>query len=94
MENISLEKTTNTFLIPSTVLVAALGVAGTEALKLGICVLGLIVGVMWVGSSREAYRECKPTFRAKAFVALGWLFLAGYLFAAIIHADQWRKELL
>ena len=87
-------KITEIFLVPSAILIGALGVAGTEPLKTGISALGLASGVAWAVCSWDAFRPVNiyPPLREHV---LGWLpalFIAGWLVSLIVHLVGWGKQ--
>jgi hypothetical protein len=90
--NPDLIKVTEIFLIPSSFLVAALASATTNYHKAGVSVLGLIVSVLWLVSSREAWRETTPINanqrRPARTLILVWLpiiFVVGWLLSIAVH---------
>jgi hypothetical protein len=54
--NADLTKLVEIFLVPSSILVGALGVASTEPLKTGISMLGLVVSILWAICSHDVFR--------------------------------------
>jgi hypothetical protein len=78
------------FLVPATILFAALGVATTEALKTLLCFIGVVVSTAWL---YRLYRwtGLSDTDRYTAF-ALAYMFFAAAFIAAVVHFRLWRKE--
>ena len=80
------------FLIPISILFAALGVARTEALKTLVSALGVGISVIWV---------CR-VFRWAGFLSLGdkytglglaIIFLVATIIALVVHGLLWWPEL-
>jgi hypothetical protein len=95
-----LVKVTEIFLIPSSFLVAALGTADTNPHRFGASLLGLIVSVLWLVCSWDAHREAltepparQHSVRLRILAGLPWLFVAGWLTSAVIHALLWNRPL-
>jgi hypothetical protein len=87
-------KITEIFLVPSAVLVGAIGVASTEPLKTGISFLGLVSSAIWAVCSWDVFRPVNihPTLRE---AALGWLpalFVSVWLVSLIVHGFAWSKQ--
>ena len=64
-EDALLNTRTQIFLVPLSVLVGALGVAGTVSLKLCVSVLGLLVTVFWIMCSLQSWQVIKRLTVAK-----------------------------
>jgi hypothetical protein len=80
------------FLVPATILFAALGVATTEALKTLLCFIGVVVSTAWL---YRLYRwtGLSDTDRYTAF-ALAYMFFAAAFIAAVVHfrlCKEWGK---
>src|SRR5689334_5549107 len=98
-----LVKVTEIFLVPSSFLVAALGTADTNPHRAAVSLVGLIVCVMWVTCSREAYSEATPEISGSAGLApprrirlLAWLpvvFLVGWSVSVVIHVWLWGRPI-
>ena len=78
------------FLIPATILVAALAAATTEALKTLLCLMGVVVSVAWVDRLYSWEKLSVPDARAAYTLAL--LFLIASLVAGLVHLRLWHKE--
>jgi hypothetical protein len=95
-----LVKTTELFLIPSSFLVAALGTADTNFHRSAVSLLGLIVSLLWLRCSREAYVETTASAPQIAQTArirtLAWfplVFIAGWCFSLVVHLLLSRQDL-
>jgi hypothetical protein len=78
------------FLVPATILISALGLAATEALKTLLCFIGVAVSTAWLF---RLYRwtGLSDADRSTAF-ALAYIFFAAAIIAAIVHFRLWRRE--
>ena len=78
------------FLVPATILFAALAVATTEALKTLLCIIGVVVSTAWL---YRLYRwtGLSDADRNTAF-ALAYIFFAAAIIAAGVHFRLWHKE--
>ena len=78
------------FLVPATILFAALAVATREALKTLLCIVGVVVSTAWL---YRLYRwtGLSDADRNTAF-ALAYIFFAAAIIAAVVHFRLWRKE--
>ncbi len=78
------------FLVPATILFAALAVSTTEALKTLFCIIGVVVSTAWLF---RLYRWTGLTDadRNTAF-ALAYIFFAAAIIAAGVHFWLWHKE--
>jgi hypothetical protein len=78
------------FLVPATILFAALAVATREALKTLLCIIGVVVSTAWL---YRLYRwtGLSDADRHTAF-ALAYIFFAAATIAAVVHFRLWRKE--
>ncbi len=78
------------FLVPATILFAALAVATTEALKTLLCIVGVLVSTAWL------YRLYRWTGLSDAdqhtAFALAYIFFAAATIAAVVHFRLWHKE--
>lgn len=88
-----LSKITEIFLTPNSILVGALGVAGTERLKTGVSFLGLTSSVMWLVCSHDALPNPVPSTRVGVLAWLPLLFIAGWLISSAVHGWRWYKLL-
>lgn len=93
--NPDLTKLAEIFLVPSSILVGALGVASTEPLKAGISILGLVVSILWAICSRDAFRDIQPnpSVRESVLVWLSTLFILGWLISTKLHGWRWTQGL-
>jgi len=78
------------FLVPATILFAALAVATREALKTLLCIIGVVVSTAWL---YRLYRwtGLSDADRHTAF-ALAYIFFAAAVIATVVHFRRWRKE--
>ena len=74
------------FLIPSGVLVAALGVAGTEPLKVAISLIGLLIAALW---SWSTFRERRSSEFDRSLRCLPWIFGSLWLISVAVHGVLW-----
>ncbi|CAN0404302.1 unnamed protein product, partial [Phaeothamnion confervicola] len=85
------------FLVPATVLIAALSNADNERLKTGVSFLGLAVSLIWWASAGQFYAELPEDSRSfwKPFWlsghALPFLFVVTWLVSMVIHARRWHR---
>src|SRR5260370_14233475 len=79
------------FLVPATILFAALAVATREALKTLLCIIGVVVSTAWL---YRLYRWTGLTDadRHTAF-ALAYIFFPAAIIAAAVHFRLLRKQL-
>ena len=78
------------FLVPATILFAALAVATREALKTLLCIIGVVVSTTWL---YRLYRwtGLSDADRNTAF-ALAYIFFAAAVIAAVVHFRLWYLE--
>jgi hypothetical protein len=91
MEELTLVKATEVFLVPTSIMIGAFGVASTEQLKTGLSVVCMIVAVMWGVCVRESF----PAGRSPAAIVLASLPVLFLLVAAIstvVHGWAWYQE--
>lgn len=74
-----LTKLVEIFLVPSSILVGALGVASTEPLKTGISTLGFVVSILWAICGHDAFQtiQSNPSVRESVLACLPPLFITG-----------------
>jgi hypothetical protein len=85
---------TQVFLIPSTILVGALGVARTEGLKTGISHLGLLTTVVWlVGFMAAPAPDSGAIGLTRAIRGLAIVFFIGWGVATLVHWSAYVREL-
>lgn len=91
--NPDLTKLAEIFLVPSSILVGALGVASTEPLKTGISILGLLVSILWAICSHDAFRTIQPnpSVRESVLACLPTLFILGWLISTGVHGWRWSQ---
>jgi hypothetical protein len=87
---LDLAKITELFLTPSSILVAALGVARTDPLKTGISGLGFVLSILWINCSRGATAG-ESSMRAKILEKLPVIFIFFWVFSTIVHALLWAN---
>ena len=100
---LDLVKTTEIYLVPCSFLVAALGTADTNPHRAAVSFIGLVVGVMWWVSSREAFAEGAPADGEKAATVgsrrvrmMLWLpvfFVGAWAVSVISHLILWQHPL-
>ncbi len=78
------------FMVPATILVAALGFSATEAWKTLLCFIGVAVSTVWL---YRLYRwtGLPDTDQHTAF-ALAYIFFAAAFIAAVVHFRLWYLE--
>jgi hypothetical protein len=72
------------FLIPSTIMFAALANAGTEGLKAGIGLVGLITALIWLARLGRWTTDIKAADRSAA-MALSLLFVVAWAVVTAVH---------
>jgi hypothetical protein len=72
------------FLIPSTIMFAALANAGTEGLKVGIGLVGLATALIWLSRLGRWTTDIKAADRSAA-MALSRLFAFAWGVVTIVH---------
>jgi hypothetical protein len=82
--------TCHMFMVPATILVAALGLAATEALKTLLCFIGLIVSGAWF--FRLLYWTGLSGPDQFAAFTLAITFLLAAMIALVVHFILWREE--
>src|SRR5712675_2923377 len=71
------------FLVPATILFAALAVATREALKTLLCIIGVVVSTAW---PYRLYRWTGlPDADRNTAFALAYIFFAAAIIAAVVH---------
>jgi hypothetical protein len=78
------------FLIPATILAAALAAATTEALKSLLCFMGVVVAGAWI--YRLYWWDKLTAADAHAAYALAILFLVASAVAGAVHLRLWYKK--
>jgi uncharacterized membrane protein len=78
------------FLVPVTILFAALGASSTEQLKTLISIMGIATSAIWVGClliwpGLEGINFYPP-------LILSMIFAAAWIIAAMVHAYLWYEE--
>lgn len=84
------EETAQLFLVPLGVLVAALGVAGTEPLKTGVSLIGWFVAALWVWSVNGIGNAPTTNFEHSLLI-LPWAFAGFWLVSLCVHAYLWLR---
>ena len=79
------------FLVPATILFAALGVASTKSLKTVISLMGVVTSGVWYYRILE-WTGLKPVDSRTAHILAG-LFLLAWLGSLIVHAYRWGAGL-
>lgn len=85
-------KITEVFLVPSTVLVGALGVATTEPLKAGTSFLGIIVSGVWLTALCDTAGFPPTSIRYAALFILALIFFLGWIVSFVIHGRLVRQK--
>src|SRR5687768_13691631 len=94
VNQLDIVKVTEVFLVPSSILVGALGVARTEGLKSGISALGFLLTVLWLICVCGAYGAAstpKP-WRLTMLVFMPALFLVSWSISLRIHVKNYLNE--
>jgi hypothetical protein len=73
------------FLIPSTIMFAALANAGTEGLKVGIGLVGVSTAVIWLKRLRKWIPPDIKAADRSAAMALSILFVVAWAVVTIVH---------
>lgn len=83
------------FLIPATILVGALGVAGNESLKVGISILGLVFAVLWSIAAIDAGNALGRTASVREWILilLPTFCIAVWLICVLIHGMNFLSKL-
>lgn len=76
------------FLVPSGVLIAALGVAGSEPLKTGVSAIGLLLAALWVWSTIGSNKNSTTNFESSLLI-LPWIFGILWLVSLVVHSRLW-----
>ena len=78
------------FLVPATILFAALAVATREALKTLLCIIGVLVSTAWL---YRLYRWTGlPLADERTAFALAYIFFVAAVIAAVVHSRLWYLE--
>lgn len=85
-----LEDIASLFLVPSGVLVAALGVAGSEVLKTAVSAVGFSLSVLWIWSTVDVNSDPMTNFKC-SLVILPWIFCILWLVSLMVHAGLWYR---
>ena len=73
------------FIIPSTIMFAALANAGTEGLKTGIGLVGLATALIWLARLGSWTTDIKAADR-RAALSLCWVFIVAWVVVTAVHA--------
>ncbi|HKR83728.1 MAG TPA: hypothetical protein VJS37_06100 [Terriglobales bacterium] len=92
MDELTIVKLTDIFLVPGSILVGALGVARTGGLKTGISAMGLLATFIWAFCNWDAYPVGPTTWRIRILAWLPLLFLVAWVISGIIHFRKWWYE--
>jgi hypothetical protein len=85
-----LVKVTEIFLMPASILVGALSVAGTEPLKTGVSLVSFVASLMWLVCVVEA-APADPLIRERMLCALPLLFLVATFVSCCVHGWWWLQ---
>lgn len=94
MNQLDVVKASEIFLIPSSILVGALGVARTEGLKSGISALGLLLTLLWIICRCGAYGAAGSPIPWRLTI-LTWmpaLFLVSWGISLVLHVKNYKKR--
>jgi hypothetical protein len=88
------------FLVPTTILFGALGVATTPQLKTLVSALGLITSAMWAvrimllpAATPNTYPlDGIPVIDIRFALALATVFMVAYAVSAVAHAIEWNQR--
>ena len=79
-------KAAKLYLVPSGVLVAALGVARSEILKTGVSAIGLLVAILWLWSTLG---EMGCSRFDQSLWVLPWVFAGLWALSTLTHGVRW-----
>ena len=79
------------FLVPASILFAALGVATSEPLKTLVSLMGVLTSSIWV--ARVALWRGLPPVDRNTALPLGCIFATAWIVALIAHAWRWSQGL-
>ena len=87
----------NLFLVPSSILFGALGVARTDPLKTMISAMGLVTCILWavrlhmiLGANAQGAANAIPIIDVYFGLALAYTFALAYLVSLIAHGRLWQ----
>jgi hypothetical protein len=78
------------FLVPASILFAAIGVANTVQVKTFVSLMGLITSLIWI-ISISIWGGLEPTDRGLT-LSLAAVFLASWIVAFVAHLCLWKTE--
>ena len=81
------------FLVPSSVLLGALGIASTEPLKTTVSLLGFAIAAIWAVCNGDAVSVPQAISTRELLIA--WLpagFMACWASCVVVHAKLWWHE--
>ena len=88
-----LERIANLFLVPSGVLVAALSVAESEALKTGVSAIGFLLAMLWTWSAIGT-KVCPTTNFERSLRILPWVFGSLWSVSTWVHGWPWVLKMI
>ena len=77
------------YLIPSGVILAALGVSGTEPLKTAVSFVGLVLALFWGYSTVDLEPPSSPTNFERTLAIMPWLFAFLWTVSLFVHGYRW-----
>ena len=79
------------FLTPASVLVAGIGIARTQWLKVGISMIGIVQGGVWIYRVHVWPDLSQPDWITA--IVLASIFFLGAVYSLIVHFIDWRRSL-
>lgn len=76
------------FIIPSSVLVNALGTSSTEPMKVAVSIIGLVTALAWCYGTLEL---AAPGKLGEALLCLPYFFAMLWFVSFFVHSWLWRK---
>lgn len=80
------------YLLPSRVILGALGVSTTEPLKTAVSFVGLVLALFWGYSTLDLVPLASPTNFERTLAILPWLFTFLWVVSPFVHGCRWWKE--
>ena len=85
-------KIASLYLIPSRVILAALGVSATEPLKTAVSLVGLVLALFWGCSTLRLDRPVSPTNLRRTLAIMPGLFAVLWAVSLFVHGCCWWME--
>ena len=86
-----METIANLYLIPSGVILAALGVSTTEPLKTAVSLVGLVLALFWGYSTLDVFPLASPTNFECTLAIMPWLAAFLWAVSLLVHIYRWCK---